>query len=443
MGRVEVGEFSLQIVREQFNQEDSHSVVCKGPPNSIWNVSLVLMNPSGPSSMLTAPAMTMDAAGEAKHPGMGMWPSGLYVVQATRIEGANASEPHEDVLIAPKFWLGDDEPADLDDAFRQAKAEQAAFRDREIRADGFTGDNRLRLQVLIDGCLLDYSQNFEGGILTALGDALKPQSILDAVHKILPQNVRFDDTNEIYSTYARGHPLCLATFVNVQAAGHSEAIAAVLPRLKRVMAGLGEGRGATPHPIAFVSDRTDLYSLSIDEGIYRGNLVAGFAPGVTYLLDLYERAAQNNPWIDFALELMRVVRAQKNAETQLFMAWSLIEAAAKRKVSAAATVLFDDSGAALPGRGGQPLKQSSDLGRVIVYLRDHVGRNMLGLQVGASHDFYDQIFLAYRCRNQIAHEGGIHVPGAAPITGYSAQFAFTVKDWAAEVVRYEAVEAAR
>ncbi|WP_156407312.1 hypothetical protein [Sphingopyxis sp. Root154] len=125
------------------------------------------------------------------------------------------------------------------------------------------------------------------------------------------------------------------------------------------------------------------------------------------------------------------------------MAWSLKEAAAKRRVLTAATAILDDAGNPVTGRGGKPLTQSNDLGRVIVYLRDHVGRNMLGLHAGAPENFLDQILLAYRCRNKIAHEGGISVPGAPSIAGCSGQFAFRVKDWAAEVVRHESNLAAR
>lgn len=93
----------------------------------------------------------------------------------------------------------------------------------------------------------------------------------------------------------------------------------------------------------------------------------------------------------------------------------------------AATAILDDASNPVTGRGGKPLTQSNDLGRVIVYLRDHVGRNMLGLHAGAPEDFFDQILLACRCRNQIAHEGDISVPAAPSIAGYSAQFAFRVK----------------
>lgn len=88
------------------------------------------------------------------------------------------------------------------------------------------------------------------------------------------------------------------------------------------------------------------------------------------------------------------------------MAWSLIEAAAKRRVPTAATAILDDAGNPVTGRGGKPLTQSNDLGRVIVYLRDHVGRNMLGLHAGApetsSTKFCWPIAVATRLHTKVA-----------------------------------------
>jgi hypothetical protein len=173
-------------------------------------------------------------------------------------------------------------------------------------------------------------------------------------------------------------------------------------------------------------------------GTYRGNLVAGFGPGVTGLLDQIGAASAANPWIDFALGLMRSIRLQTNPEVQLFQAWSLIEAAAKRAVQRDQTIqVLDEGGASIPYRGGA-LSQAHDLGRVIVYLRDHVGQNLLMLSaLPGSPTFSAGVQQMYAARNRIAHEGGLGVPGTTTVTGSVYDLAFIAKECASAVLQHE------
>lgn len=425
---------SVEIVKGTNN----YSLLLHGQAKTTWNVGLYRMTPSGPTLQLGT-TVTLDDRGNGQFDGLEA-EEGLYLARLVSHATASNFPALGDSSTAHKLWIGDQASGNLNHELDKALSAQLAYRDREIRAPQFAGDNRLRVQVLVEGCRLDYQQLFEGGFLTPLGFELGPEAVLNAVHQFL--EVRFTDTSKVRTDYGREHPLCLVTFVNVQAATLAQAVEAITPRLTRVLSALAENRGATPKAIAFVSDRGGNYDLWVPTGIYRGNLVPGFGPGATFLFDAYDRAIQNEPWIGFALDIMRAVRLQTNQQTQLFMAWSLVEAAAKRTIPRSNTPVLDDGGIQLLGSRGRPLTLEQDLGRVIVYLRDHVGRGMLAMPAGSSPDFYDQLRLAYQCRNQIAHEGGIDVPGSVPIAGYSAQFAFTVRDWAAEVVRHEAMTAA-
>lgn len=188
-------------------------------------------------------------------------------------------------------------------------------------------------------------------------------------------------------------------------------------------------------------DKAGAFSLTFPVETYPGNRIPGLGPGVTSLLDLIDKAVQKDEWIDFALSLMRSVRLQKNLETQLFQAWSLIEAAAKRTIASdESTHVLDDAGQ--PIRVGKKiLTQGRDLGRVIVYLRDHVGQNQLITSTGAAGTgFYGDIQALYDARNRIAHEGGLAAPGAEmPQMPQMPtwQMAFIAKDIASTVVRYE------
>jgi hypothetical protein len=406
------------------------NLVFRGPPRSHLTVGIWRMNESGPNSALAAPALPLDESGEHRFPLHGGWPDGLYVALLNPASTPPASVPPVDLRAAHPFELSGGTakiPSSPDAAIEAALAAQAAFREREIRADGFTGQNRFALHVVVEGCYLDYAQSFEGGRLQPLTNRLGPDSVVTVVNALLPSGLSFA-SDTLRETYSRSHPLCLVTFVNVQAPGVAEAATAVQARLNRVLGALAEDRNASPQVLAYLSESPAReYSLSFPGHAYHGNLVAGFGPGVTGLLDLIETAAESDPWIDFALRLMRSARLQTNSEMQLFQAWSLIEAAAKR------TVLSDRS---------KPV-QSRDLGRVIIYLRDHVGRNRLAaVMLTDTPDFYDQVRVLYDGRNRIAHEGGLAAPGSRPPAADAFKLAWTAKDWAAEVLRYEVRRAA-
>ena len=96
----------------------------------------------------------------------------------------------------------------------------------------------------------------------------------------------------------------------------------------------------------------------------------------------------------------------------------------------------DENGVALVSRGRE-LTTATDLGRVIIYLRNHIGAGSLGLHADNNKDLFSQVKLAYQCRNAVAHEGGIFRPGSAAPDGYTSDFPFYVRDWASSVVSHE------
>ncbi len=432
------GENSLEVFP---SPQETTMLVIQTTPVSEVGVQIWLMDKSRPRQMFLAPRVRVDSNGQHKFDHLKKWPNGIYLFQITA-SGKNTRI--DDPLTAARFKIseGFSEPADARE-LECAITQQEAFRNFEIRQEEFQGENRFRLRVILGKCLLDYEQVFRGGVLTPMSNRLNLESILSVVAQLLPPGISFQETKELEDAYGRGHPLCLVTFENVQAKNCNTAIVAIQQRLRRVIGALGQNRGASPEVLAYlIEDSEQRYNLATPSNIYRGNLAAGFGPGVTDFLDIVDATADENPWIDFVLSLMSSVRRQTNPETMLFLAWSLIESAAKRSVTSEATAVLDDNGNEIPARSGR-LTQRMDLGRTLVYLRDHVGRNKLGLEVGRAPGFFDQVRCAYQCRNAVAHDGGLYRPGSAPPEGYTPQFPFTVRDWASEVVRFECSNAAQ
>lgn len=412
-----------------------------GPVGARVAVGIWRMNESGPSETFSVPEMVFDPSGQARIPQPWRWPDDLYLVLIEPASIPPTGPRLTEVSAAHPFELINGEasvPAMAAAAVDAAVAAQIAFRNFEIRAENYTEQNRLSLHVLIEGCNLDYQQIFQGGRLQPLGQQLGPASIITVINNMLPAGIGFDPNGQ-FQDYSQSRPICLVTFVNVQAPDIGAAIAAVRQRLDRVLDALAEDRAASPLVLAYLAEGgPQSFTLSFPSHIYRGNLVAGFGPGVTGLLDLFEAACQADPWIDFALGLMRSIRIQANSESQLFQAWSLIEAAAKRRVPPNQTVsVLNDTGQPIKTNRGA-LHQAKDLGRIITYLRDHVGCNRL-IKLPSTPDFSDQVRLLYIGRNRIAHEGGLQAPGSAKLAVSLAEMAFVATNWASEVLRYEAI----
>lgn len=414
-------------------EQECYILAFLGKERSEWRIGIYSMNPSGPSMMIEAPRVTLDDGGKYYMPIWNKWPDGLYIAKIFSPSLHNA----ESGIHSKAFWLGNGQPEDLDRALEDAQFEQKQFKEREIRLPGFQGDRRIFLHVLIDGCYLDYNQHFEGGYLSPLGHALHPDSIVSAINKILPEGVDFTDTALLNESYGREHPLCLVTFVNVQAPDNAGAANAVQDRLARILAALAEDRGASPEIIAYLAEANGDFKLFTPSNIYRGNLIAGFGPNITGMLDLFEKAGQADPWIDFALGLMRTIRIQRNPESQLFQAWIFIEAAAKRSVPLKDEIILDETGAELLDPRGKILNQKSDFGRVIVYFKD----NLSGGKISAAN--YLELLDAYKCRSKIAHEGGIAVPGSQSNPTYYPDLSRKITDWASQSLRHELVRAAK
>ena len=446
MSLITSGLLTLDIEIDSAGGAADISLVLRGPPHTQVTLGVWRMNESGPTNMLAAPAIPLTESCTHRFP-LRDWPDGLYVTMLHEALMQPAYVQLIDPFAAHAFELKGGTATILlaaDAAIETALAAQAVFREREIRADGFIGQNRLALRVVVEGCSLDYPQVFEGGRVEPLALKLGPESMLTVVNNLLQSSEPFGNPS-LTETYSRSHHLCLVTFVNVQAQGISEALRAVEARLDRVLGALAEDRYANPQPLAYVSEsREGQHQLSFPVRVYGGNRVAGLGPGVTALLDLIETASDSDPWIDFALRLMHSVRLQTNSEMQLFQAWSLIEAAAKRKVpSDKSIIILNDAGDPINTSRGT-LSQSTDVGRVIVYLRDHVSRNVLSaLMLTGTPDFYDQVRMLYDGRNRVAHEGGLAAPGSQLINIDPYKLAWTATNWAAAVLHYEIRRAAK
>ncbi len=413
----------------------------RGPARQRMAFSVQRMDASGPHEVSMAD-VHLDMSGEASMPLLERWPDGLYITLlrsgpprpfSPAEQNIHNWHPFKVIAGQPSYVVNGSELIDL------AIAEQSQFREHEIRAQDFTGENKLALYVIVDGCDLDYPQFFRGGRLQPLQQRIGPESLVAVVNSVLPEGSVPFFADVLRDAYSQAHPLCLVTFVNVQAPDLSAAVDASKKPLERVLGALSEDRSAPPQVLAYLAqDQTGAFSLTFPVETYSGNRVPGFGPGVTGLLDMIDKAVQEDDWIDFALSLMRSVRLQTNIETQIFQAWSLIEAAAKRAIAPdGSTQILDDTGQHIR-IGGKILTQGQDLGRVIVYLRDHVGQNQLITSTGAAGTgFYGDIRALYDARNRIAHEGGLATPGAATPQLPAWQMAFIAKDIASMVLRYE------
>lgn len=429
MAKIKCGDISFEL---SFSNAEQRQLNFAGKPNTAIAFQAFLLNESGPTMVFGTQISTSDS-GLFEFSDVGRWRDGIYVSQVKTNNESENQEKHEAIF---KVSNGCSDIASEVEV-REALSAQEAFRSYEYREADYTGDNRFKIYVLLDKCFLDYEQFFRGGVLRPIKETLTPESVISAVNKILPNGVSFNNTENLDRAYGREHPLCLVSFQNVCADGLSQAVATIYRPLLRIIAALGQDRGATPQILAYIKEADEhSFEMSTPSDIYRGNLVHGFGPGVTSFLDQVSDSGEREPWLDFLLNLMTSVRQQSNPEVMLFLGWALIESAAKRRILKGNEVVCDDNGVALTSRG-KNLTTAHDLGRVIVYLRDHVGPGILGLHAGNDKDFYAQVKLAYQCRNAIAHEGGIFRPGSAAPEGYTNAFPSEVRDWASTVVSYE------
>lgn len=430
MTEITCGDISFEL---KLSNAEELQLTFSGEPNTSISFQAFLLNESGPTMVFGAPQVIISDSGIFEFTDVGRWRDGVYVSQ---VEKSGDSENRDKQKAVFKVSNGCSEVAS-EDEIKAALSAQEAFRNHEYREATYTGDSRFKIHVLLDKCFLDYEQFFRGGVLRPVKATLTPESVISAVNKMLPNGVSFTDTENLDRAYGREHPLCLVSFQNVCAEDLSQAISTIYRPLLRIIAALGQDRGATPQILAYLKEADERsFEMSTPSDIYRGNLVHGFGPGVTSFLDQISASGEREPWLDFLLNLMASVRQQNNPEVMLFLGWSLIESAAKRCILRGNEVVYDDSGAALTSRG-KNLTTAHDLGRVIVYLRDHIGPGILGLHAGNNKDFYAQVKLAYQCRNAIAHEGGIFRPGSVAPEGYTSTFPLEVRDWASTVVYYE------
>ncbi|UWR00566.1 hypothetical protein K3729_07290 [Rhodobacteraceae bacterium S2214] len=398
-----------------------------------FGVRVFKMNASGPTQVFATGQIRIGETNFAAIARVGRWQNDVYVFQIHPESDAAKPEVWE-----AAFKLVDGQSYTVSPAeVRDAKAAQDAFRNAEYLGDNHLGQTACKMHVLLDKCFLDYEQVFYGGVLKPLNMRLRPQSVITAVNALLPEGIVFDQTDRIDEAYGREHPLCLVTFQNVRAMDLSDSVKAIYPTIRLIMAALGQDRGAAPEILAYLREQSPKdFELFTPSNIYRGNLAHGFGPSVTPLLNKVTEAGSKRPWLEFLLNLMASVRKQTNEEAMLFLAWSLIESAAKRRIPRGEVPILDENGVSVRV-SGRVLTTAKDLGRVIIYLRDHVGAGILGLHAGNGRDFYSEVRLAYQCRNAIAHEGGIFRPGSAPPEGYSPSLPFSIRDWASKVVDHE------
>jgi hypothetical protein len=312
-------------------------------------------------------------------------------------------------------WIGPSAPVDLPVAVRDAIEVQAAYAEDPIRREGYTGDQRYVVHVLLESALVDYPQIIRGGRVQPLSFGLGFESALSVVNRVFTYS--FQPTQQTYDNIARGHPMCLVTYSRVLAPSETEAIDAIIPQLQLLKGILSIERGASAVNLAFVVENptTQTAHLIWPADNYRGNLVGGFASGqITQLLDQTERASRSGPWVPFILQLYSEAKAEKNDGMRLFRAWSMIEAAAKRSVPRSGDQVLDDAGDEIPYRGG--LTRNHDPGRVLHYLRS-IGRSGGVNVAGRDYRLPALVMGAYALRNMVAHEGGLRETGrATPLT---------------------------
>lgn len=314
------------------------------------------------------------------------------------------------------IWLGPlKEGLDLQFEYDEASAQQRHFRNFEISA-GNDSTNRKRhtVTVMLAGTLLDYRQVIEGGEIVPLNLDLGNESARVAANRILQaRGLSFPVETDIAADPGpRIDPLTLAIFNSVLAADERTAVETVYPRLERIQGALSLERGATPRIVGYLAEVSGSNTVTLlnPASTYRGNLVPGFGGGaITQALDRIQRAAAVEPWIDFALNLFRSARTETNYPVQIFRAWSLVEAAAKRSIPQSNAPVTMRGHSALYYKG-KPLTEKSDVGRVASYLDGRVG--MSATHDGTGISFFDRILFTYRFRNMVAHEGGIQRPSA-------------------------------
>lgn len=344
------------------------------------------------------------------------------------------------------LWVSEGEPAPDDiqmeaDRMLQAQTEYTRF---ELRDAGYTGSQHMIVHVVLQGCMLDHRQPIEGGWIAPLAKGLGPESMLASINSLLEERgVSFTLTDHGQAIYRQARPLAMVSFSNVVSSDDAGALRAINDRLTVLVASMAMDRGGAAKALAFIIEgpEPDALRFHPSSEIYEGNLVGGFVSGqITDYLDRMWAASRVDPWILFAANLYREILAEKVLQYRLFKAWSLVEAAAKRRRPQSDVPVVNDDGLPMIARGS-PLTGKRDLGRVIMYLRDVND----GLGYAPGQFSADDIQSAYFIRNKVAHEGGVNLASWTPASSheerardfYANMGWLKVQDWARAVIRYE------
>lgn len=438
MSNLHFGEAKLSFEIELENGHWCFGFVVHGKPSSVYGLTIYNMEPHGPDRIFGSPALRTDKDGVYENKSKQQFKPGMYIVRLEPSSVPFNSLPLIWNLSDGQFiWLGPDEPLDQQSTLANLISKIECWRNREIRAHGYTGDKQYKVSGLIDGCRLDYDQRIEGGYLKKLSFGLQPTGVLEAINRCWPDAPIDQFSDHTLQILEQDNPICFVEYCNVRAPNHEAAVKAVEAQFPLLFAALSINRNATPRAVAFLTHHEKQTQLSLKTQPNSSSLTPGFSPGVSFLMERFKTAISKEPWIEFASGLITSLRNQESIEAKIFLAWSFVEAAAKRRVPGKKLDILDLNGKQLRMWSGRKITQEQDIGRVLVYLRDCVKEKTEYSGFTFPNDFETQLLLVYDIRNKIAHEGGVLKPSEIAPSAKLYDIAHLAEDWANESFFYE------
>ncbi len=234
------------------------------------------------------------------------------------------------------IWLTEsgDAPTDVPAAVGLALENQRAYVERELRFDGYEGDQCYSICFLLEGCKLDHWQPIEGGFIAPLAFGTEPDSHLSAINRMLAPKARFELTETERIRYASGHPLSQIVFTRVRAPNPASAASAVQGRISLLLGIIAMDRGAPPRIVArlFEETKEQRPMLVLEYGEYQGNLLGDMFGGtVTEQLNECIQAVEADPWISLVVGFYNDAVAESNYLFRVVKLWATLEACAKRR----------------------------------------------------------------------------------------------------------------
>lgn len=332
-------------------------------------------------------------------------PKGPYVLFATvNSPGQSVHIPASVVEPFICIWVGEPAPIDVGAAVTEAMTKQRQHIERPLYAQNYDGNQRFSVDVLLEGCMLDYPQAIEGGFMKPLHFGMSCQSEIAAINGLVGENT-FKMEAPLDQAYQSDHPLTMVSFTAVFAPNEGSAYEAVMERVSLISGVLAMVRMASSRIAAtLVRDVNGACKFILPRRAYPGNLVPGLVVGESAKeLESFVDAALKDPWVGLIVRMYNEAVAEYDPLFKVVRLWSVLESCAKRRELPGFYAAIKDPKKKLYTISGEDIK-GHDLATVCYFIQEEARAKEWG-RVNANVSNCELLRRANVVRNVGAHEG--------------------------------------